>query len=56
MLDDLSAALGAPASATLGAHQAVGQLVAIRYGAALASLSLAGLSRNRRPRRRRAAP
>jgi hypothetical protein len=42
VLDDLSAALGAPASATLGAHQAVGQLVAIRYGAALASLSLAG--------------
>jgi len=42
VLDDLSAALGAPASATLGAHQAVGQLVAIRYGAALARLSLAG--------------
>jgi hypothetical protein len=42
VLDDLSAALGAPAAATLGAHQAVGQLVAIRYGAALASLSLAG--------------
>jgi hypothetical protein len=42
VLDDLSAALGAPASATLGAHQAVGQLVAIRYGAALAGLSLAG--------------
>jgi sirohydrochlorin ferrochelatase len=42
VLDDLSAALGAPVSATLGAHQAVGQLVAIRYGAALVSLSLAG--------------
>jgi hypothetical protein len=42
VLEDLSAALGAPASATLGAHPAVGQLVAIRYGAALASLSLAG--------------
>jgi hypothetical protein len=42
VLDDLSAALGAPASAPLGAHQAVGQLVAIRYGAALASLSMAG--------------
>jgi hypothetical protein len=42
VLDDLAAALSAPASATLGAHQAVGQLVAIRYGAALASLSLAG--------------
>ena len=42
VLEDLSAALGAPASAPLGAHEAVGQLVAIRYGAALASLSLAG--------------
>ena len=42
VLDDLSAALGAPCAPTLGAHQAIGQLVAIRYGAALASLSLAG--------------
>jgi hypothetical protein len=42
VLDDLSEALGAPCSAPLGAHQAVGQLVAIRYGAALARLSLAG--------------
>ncbi len=42
VLEDLSAALSAPLSAPLGAHQAVGQLVAIRYGAALASLSLAG--------------
>jgi hypothetical protein len=42
VLDDLSAALGAPAAAPLGAHQAVGQLVAIRYGAALASLTPAG--------------
>jgi hypothetical protein len=42
VLDDLSAALGAPCAPVLGAHQAVGQLVAIRYGAALASLSLAG--------------
>ncbi len=42
VLDDLSAALGAPCAAPLGAHQAVGQLVAIRYGAALARLSLAG--------------
>ena len=42
VLADLSEALGAPSSAPLGAHQAVGQLVAIRYGAALASLSLAG--------------
>jgi hypothetical protein len=42
VLDDLSAALGAPCAAPLGAHQAVGQLVAIRYGAALARLSMAG--------------
>ena len=42
VLDDLSAALGAPCAPTIGAHQAIGQLVAIRYGAALASLSLAG--------------
>ncbi|HXW45705.1 MAG TPA: hypothetical protein VEL03_13010 [Streptosporangiaceae bacterium] len=42
VLDDLSAALGAPCAAPLGAYQAVGQLVAIRYGAALARLSLAG--------------
>jgi len=42
VLEDLSSALGAPCAPTLGAHQAVGQLVAIRYGAALARLSLAG--------------
>jgi len=42
VLEDLSAALGAPCAPTLGAHQAIGQLVAIRYGAALATLSLAG--------------
>jgi hypothetical protein len=42
VLDDLSAALGAPCAPALGAHQAIGQLVAIRYGAALAGLSLAG--------------
>jgi hypothetical protein len=42
VLDDLSAALSAPCAPVLGAHQAIGQLVAIRYGAALASLSLAG--------------
>ena len=42
VLEDLSAALGAPCAPTLGAHQAIGQLVAIRYGAALARLSLAG--------------
>ena len=44
VLDDLSTALSAPCAPTLGAHQAVGQLVAIRYGAALATLSLARLS------------
>ncbi len=42
VFDDLSAALGAPCAAPLGAHQSIGQLVAIRYGAALATLSLAG--------------
>jgi hypothetical protein len=42
VLDNLSTALGAPMAAPLGAHQAVGQLVAVRYGAALARLSLAG--------------
>jgi hypothetical protein len=42
VLDDLSAALDAPCAPVIGAHQAFGQLVAIRYGTALASLSLAG--------------
>jgi sirohydrochlorin ferrochelatase len=42
VFDDISAALGTPCAPLIGAHQAVGQLVAIRYGAALASLSLAG--------------
>jgi CbiX len=41
VLDSLSRALGAPIAATLGNHQAVGQLVAIRYGAALARMSVA---------------
>jgi hypothetical protein len=41
VLNSLSKALGAPIAATMGAHQAVGQLVAIRYGAALARLSVA---------------
>jgi hypothetical protein len=41
-LDAVSAAIGAPSSAPLGTHTAVGQLVAIRYGAALARLSMAG--------------
>jgi hypothetical protein len=42
VLEDLSRALSAPCAPPLGAHQAIGQLVAIRYGAALATLSLAG--------------
>ena len=42
VLESLSTALGAPISAPLGAHQVVGQLVAIRYGVALARMSLAG--------------
>ena len=42
VLEELSTALGAPCAPTLGAHEAVGRLVAIRYGAALATLSLAG--------------
>jgi hypothetical protein len=40
-LDSVSNAIGAPMSAPLGAHAAVGQLVAIRYGAALTRLSMA---------------
>jgi sirohydrochlorin ferrochelatase len=40
-LEAVSNAIGAPMSAPLGAHPAVGQLVAIRYGAALTRLSLA---------------
>jgi hypothetical protein len=42
VLDDLSTAIGTPCAPVLGAHQSIGQLVAIRYGIALASLSLAG--------------
>jgi len=42
VLADLSAALSAPCAPVLGAHQAVGQLVAVRYGAALASLTPTG--------------
>jgi hypothetical protein len=41
-LQSLADMLGAPLAAPLGAHQAIGQMVAMRYGAALASLSLAG--------------
>ncbi len=41
VLESLSTALGAPIASPLGAHQAVGQLVAIRYGAALARMSVA---------------
>jgi sirohydrochlorin ferrochelatase len=39
VLADLGAALDAPCAPVLGAHQAVGQLVAVRYGSALASLT-----------------
>jgi sirohydrochlorin ferrochelatase len=42
VLADLSAALSAPCGSVLGAHQAIGQLVAVRYGAALASLTPTG--------------
>jgi hypothetical protein len=42
VFDDISAALGTPCAPLIGAQQVVGQLVAIRYGAALASLTLAG--------------
>jgi len=42
VLADLSAALSAPCGPVLGAHQAIGQLVAVRYGAALASLTPTG--------------
>ncbi len=41
-LQSLASRLGAPLAPPLGAHHAIGQMVAMRYGAALASLSLAG--------------
>ena len=41
-LQSLASRLGTPLAAPLGAHYAIGQMVAMRYGAALASLSLAG--------------
>ena len=40
-LEAVSNAIGAPAAAPLGGHPAIGQLVAIRYGAALARLTMA---------------
>jgi hypothetical protein len=40
-LETVSNAIGAPCSKPLGAHAAIGQLVAIRYGAALTRLSMA---------------
>ncbi len=46
--DELAAvgtAAGAPCAKPLGTHSAIGQLVAMRYGAALAGLHLAGFSR-----------
>ena len=42
VLADLSSALSAPCAPVLGAHQAIGQLVAVRYGSALASLTPTG--------------
>lgn len=41
-LEALSAAIGAPYAPPLGSHAAVGQLVSIRYGAALTRLSRVG--------------
>lgn len=41
VLNDLARALGAPCAAPLGAHSAIAQLVAIRYGEALARISVA---------------
>jgi hypothetical protein len=41
-LEAVSAAIGAPYAPPLGSHAAVGQLVAIRYGAALTRLSRVG--------------
>jgi hypothetical protein len=40
-VEAVSNAIGAPAAAPLGGHAAIGQLVAIRYGAALARLTMA---------------
>jgi methylmalonyl-CoA mutase cobalamin-binding subunit len=42
-IEIISAELGAPCAQPLAAHLAVAQLVAIRYGAALASLTMVGL-------------
>jgi hypothetical protein len=41
-LQAISAAIGAPCAPPLGAHAAVGQLVAVRYGAALTRLTMVG--------------
>jgi hypothetical protein len=41
-LEAVSAAIGAPYAPPLGAHAAIGQLVSIRYGAALTRLSRVG--------------
>jgi hypothetical protein len=41
-IDAISAAIGAPAAPPLGAHPAIGQLVAMRYGNALVGLRPAG--------------
>ncbi|HEX4657649.1 MAG TPA: hypothetical protein VH307_09700, partial [Streptosporangiaceae bacterium] len=41
-LEAVSAAIGAPSAPPLGAHPAIGQLVAMRYGNALVGLRPAG--------------
>jgi sirohydrochlorin ferrochelatase len=41
-IEFISQRIGAPCAQPLGAHPAIAQLVAIRYGAALAGLSMAG--------------
>ncbi len=48
-IDVIGAELGAPSAQPLAAHPAVAQLVAIRYGAALASLTMVGLPDPLRP-------
>jgi hypothetical protein len=40
--EELSSALGARCAAPLGAHPAIAQLVAVRYGEALARISVEG--------------
>lgn len=44
VLENIAASLGTACAPPLGSHSAIGQLVAIRYGAALADPRLAGLT------------